>query len=130
MEWSPPLELTRRLAAIERYASDGQVFDTGELEPILVGLLKWMAQYPNFSREFEQVFLDYVDEGCHAVTETLEFCMHTLRYPRVRERLEAIRDEAPDTARGYDRRRWVERMLDAYSTQWANAVLYDYYSTE
>jgi hypothetical protein len=124
-DWTPAKDVARRLAAIERYNADGQVFGNLEWAPILIGLLDWIARNPESNSEYEAVFVDYVDHN--KTPEVLEFCMHHLRYPRVRERVEEIRDRAPDTPRGYDSRRLAQGILDAYSDDWADSDIWPPY---
>jgi phosphoribosylaminoimidazole-succinocarboxamide synthase len=116
-EWSPAAELRRRIAAIARYDADGQA-DNSELAPILIGLLEWISEHADAAADFDAIFVEAIDERGHAAAEILKYCMHTLRYPGVRTRLEEIRDKADDSPTGYNTRRGAERILEAYSDDW------------
>lgn len=122
-EWPPAIELRQRLVEISDEAI--RLIDNHALAPILDDLLDWINENSDAAAGFDAVFVELIDQamdepggGVRLDPEIFEYCMHTLRYPGVRARLEQMRDTADDTPRGYNTKHWAEGVLAAYSDSW------------
>jgi hypothetical protein len=103
-------------------------FDIAEIEDLLVEILTFVQDHPGDQAEMKRIFITFIEEDREGITEALEFTMHTLKWPEIREAVEAIHDRAPDSPLGYEQRRWALRILDSFEDPWEGAVLYDHYS--
>ena len=120
-------ELRERIAAIKQRAA--ATWDLADVEPSLVDLLVFLTERPRKRPAFEIEFVSLLDDDSDGVDETIGFCMHTLRWPRVEAVVTARRDAIAEGATGSlwnERRRW-ERLAESFRDDWPDAVLYEHY---
>ena len=107
--------LAKHAAQIETDISGGPV------EPSFEAVLDYVIARPNSRSEFATAFLELALDPDKAPPELVEFCMHALRWPEVRQ---AIKDRLEHETSG--RVRHVLMGIDlAFSDDWYDADAYD-----
>lgn len=93
-----------------------------EIEPVLVDILFLAKKNPVHESELKSAFLELVHLKEMPV-EILEFCMHDLRWPEIRQEVEKVIAASADPRE----RSALERVLSAYAEDWEDLDLYKYY---
>ena len=123
------VEFRRRVAEIEERA-EASYFDIAQFEDRLEDLLRFMWTHPKATPAFKAEFLRLLERKAAGVEEIVGFCMHSLRWPELREAIREKRDAIPARSAGrlWEERRYWEKLLEAFEDEWPNAVLYRRYS--
>ena len=67
-----------------------ETYSLDELEPSLLAVLNFTKQHPHFSHVLEQCYINLIQTPKRGKIEVLEFCMHELRWPAIREAIEEL----------------------------------------
>jgi hypothetical protein len=98
--------------------------DDKAAEPHLVKILTQIEQSPKQRAVFVKAFLEILENPDKWSGLIVEFCMHKLRYPEVEQRcIEEMKKERLRYERTLSR-----RILEAYSDEWWERKVFDYYS--
>ena len=124
-------ELTRLLAEVEAIASETP--DTRAFEPTLVVMVALLRSSPDCRQLLAQKLVRFARHGKPqeyepllgpGQRETIEFTMHTLRWPEVAECLRQLRDTHPNPSV----RRIAIGCLSAFEDDWGGRDLWSTYS--
>ena|ERR1022692_1187820 len=115
-------KMKEKLAEIE--AAAAITYGANDIEPMLVELLTLIRGHPAERAGFEDLFIDLIRRSPDGTVMILEFSMHTLRWEAVRKELESLRTNTED----FNIRRSVDRVLEAFNDDWADADIYEFYS--
>jgi hypothetical protein len=130
-------ELNRRFEEIQERGQAG--WGIKPYEQLLEDLLQFVLSYSEAEVEFKRTFVELVhglmqtsvDSGGRArpngAQQTVDFCMHTLRWPEVRAELQTWYEQLPDTGIEFDDHWLAGRMLEAFSDRWRTPTIYRYY---
>ena len=105
-------------------------YDVRAIEPRLKDLVSLLGISPGRHEEFLSVLLSLLDPapkelqlGQPGIVEILEYSMHRLRWPEVREAIQGIASTSVD----WRVRRAAERVLEAYEDEWPGGEIYEAY---
>jgi hypothetical protein len=93
-----------------------------ELEPALLDILNFVKAHIESRSVLEDAFIE-LSRSKGVPVEILEFCMHELRWSKVRDEVESAIRGSTDLRE----QQALERVLTAYSDDWEDADLYAYY---
>ena len=103
-------------------------FDARSVTPKLEQLLALFESSPERHEEFSNKLLALLDPapnelqlGQPGIVDVLEYCMHGLRWPEIREALQRIASTAAD----WRVSRAAKRVLEAYEDEWPAGEIYD-----
>jgi hypothetical protein len=117
----PVEEMKQKLAAIESLALI--TYGANEIEHLLADLLEFIGDHLSCRDEFEFVLVDMLDRGPEGMVMTMEFLMHTLKWPMI----EAELQRRLTVTSNWNDRRVLERILAAFSDGWEDGDIYDRY---
>lgn len=117
----PVEEMKQKLAAIESLALI--TYGANEIEHLLADLLEFIGDHLSCRDEFEYVLVDMLDRGPEGMVMTMEFLMHTLKWPMI----EAELQRRLTVTSNWNDRRVLERILAAFSDGWEDGDIYDRY---
>jgi hypothetical protein len=105
-----------------------QSFDARSVAPKLEELLSLIEGSPERHEEFTNKLLALLDPapnelqlGRPGIVDILEYCMHRLRWPEMREAMQRLVSTAGD----WRVSRAAERVLEAYDDEWPAGEIYD-----
>lgn len=101
-----------------------ETYSLDELEPSLVSILNFTKQYPNSRQVLEECFIELIHKPKRGSLEVLEFCMHELRWPIIKQ----ITEEIVRNTKDIRRRDALRRIPEAYADDWDGIEYYEYYS--
>ncbi len=101
-----------------------ETYSLDELEPSLLDVLNFTKQHPHSRQVLEQCFIKLIQTPKGGALEVLEFCMHELRWPMVKQVLEEI----VATTKDIRQRDALWRVPEAYSDAWDGTEYYKYYA--
>ena len=100
-------------------------YSADELEPDLLNVLNFTKQHLESKETLIQFFITLVKEHkWNGDIEVIEFCMHELRWPEVKQAVE----EKVATTQDIRERDALCQIPDAYSDDWDGVEFYSYYS--
>jgi len=102
-----------------------QNLDYKTAEPNLVKLLTLVQRNPDLNSEFEEAFLKMVKQPDSYSSLAVEFCMHTLKFAKVKEFAESRLNSHP--LRIDIRARHV---VDSFDDNWKTARLFPFYKVK
>jgi hypothetical protein len=124
------VEFRRRVAEIGERA-EASSYDIRQFEHLLDDLLRFVLSHQEATSAFKAEFLRVLDSDELGAEEIVGFCMRSLRWPELQkgitERRDAVRVESAGRLR--DKRRYWERLLEAFEDDWPNAILYGRYTS-
>ena len=89
--------------------------------------MNFVKQYPESKDILEQCFIEVIHSRKWRVSiDVLEFCMHELRWPKVKEVIENIVRNTQDIRQ----RQALYHIPEAYSDDWDGFEYYNYYSKQ
>ena len=108
-------------------AKRGNWLHAADIEPACLQLLQLIQTHPDRRQDFERAFCDlWSRQNVHAA-DIISFCMHTLRWPIVREFMQAER-QAALAAKPHDSLFiHAESVLESFSDDWEHTDLYPHY---
>jgi hypothetical protein len=94
---------------------------TADFERSFIGFLNYIECHPSLREQAEALLLDGL---CSTPTpwELVSFCMHALRWERIKQKVEAQRTRAGDPRA----QRALDLILDSFSDEWDQRDLYSY----
>ena len=124
---SPLDELNERLIVIEELAA--RTYGTNDIEHLLYDLLQFLKKNPGAQPEFEEALNALLDRDPIGAYEVIGFTMHALRWKVVKAHVEAVRNRDVGTSaiRAAMRRSNYDRLLTAFTDNWEDRDLYEYY---
>ena len=99
-------------------------YSLDELEPSLLEVLNFVKKHPDSKQELEECFLELIQTPKGGVIEILEFCMHELRWPKIKQALE----NTVRTTKDIRERDALWRIPEAFLDNWDGVIFYKYYS--
>lgn len=127
MASDPVRELRERISVIEEVA--GRTYGTNDIEPMLYDLLRFLRSHPESRADFEAVLIELLDRDPLGAFEIIGFTMHDLRWGRIKQHVEIVRDRPvePSPIRAEMRRSNYDRLLTAFEDDWDDTDLFEYY---
>ena len=120
-----PLERFRELqASAEAAISRPDSVGCPDVEPAGLAIIDLVAIHPELREEFVQHFLRILHKG---PWELLAFCMHSLRWPEVREIIQ--KERGREVARlGARTSPLFDHVLAAFNDDWEDVDMFPYYA--
>lgn len=112
-------ELTRLASGADRILSHPESVGTPAIEQHGLAVLCAIRKYPEHREDFGR----WLVETNAAPTELVAFCMHVLRWPEVRSKLEADLKVA-DAESNWRRIPFLTAVLDAFEDSWEDAEFF------
>ena len=92
-----------------------------QYEPLLADLLEYVLAHPECHPALVEKFTAVVEDLPRGADELLEYCMHELRWPSIRDQLESCKEAARDNPSKFLR---YARLLYAFEDDWEHRILY------
>jgi hypothetical protein len=108
-------------------AKRGNWLNAADIEPACLQLLQLIQTHPERRSDFERTFCQLWTKQKVYAADILSFCMHTLRWPVVRQFMEEERQAALVVKPHDSRFIQAEHVLESFSDDWEDTDLYPYY---
>lgn len=101
-----------------------QMNSSTQYEPYLQRVLAYVKAHPSLRAEFSDAFVQMLANSSKGPWELIAFCMHDLRWSEVQTA--AIDEQQRDS--DHRVKTIMANVIDAFSDNWGDADLYNYYS--
>jgi hypothetical protein len=115
-------EFWRLIDVVEKKQSETYSLD--ELEPSLLAVLNFSKKNSDSRQVLEECFIELIHKPKRGSLEVLVFCMHELRWPKIKQVIEEIVRNTKDIRK----RDALWDIPEAYSDDWDGREYYKYYS--